>query len=107
VDDELNPATEPTGSVAATRAIAAGEVSHILIRGCTRCQSQRIIGEPCGTCGNPDPPEATRLGIVSAVYRNPIKRIWWTTVRGPLADRRIRKAGARTLELRATRSDGS
>lgn len=97
---EPDPTAEAPTAVADTRAISSGTVSHVIIRGCTRCQSQRVIGEPCAGCGNPEPPEVTKLGVVSATYRNPIKRAWWALVRAPMADRRIRRAAARTLELR-------
>lgn len=32
------------------------------------------------------------LGLVSASYRNPLRRIYWRVIRKPLANRRIRKA---------------
>lgn len=97
-EDQTVPDTP--SAVSETKTISSGTVSHLIIRGCTRCQGQRVIGEPCATCGNPEPPEVTKLGVVSATYRNPIKRAWWTLVRAPMAERRIRRAAARTLELR-------
>jgi hypothetical protein len=109
--DELPAATEPVqGAVSATKSISSGKFMPVIVRRCDVCIqngiiSVRTVGEPCGTCGNPEPPETTELGVVSAVYRNPIKRAWWKTVREPLANRRIRRAGARTLELRENRGN--
>ena len=109
-DDALPDTPSEPDTAATTDAIAFGEVSHVIVRRCSACIKQgvistRTIGEPCGTCGNPEPPETVELGVVSATYRNPVKRIWWNLVRRPLANRRIRRAGARTLELRIPRSD--
>lgn len=32
------------------------------------------------------------LGVVSAYYRNPLRRLWWRLVREPAARRRIQQA---------------
>lgn len=93
-----------------TDAISFGVHRAVVTRRCDVCitrgvVSPRTIGEPCGTCGNTAPAETADLGPVSAEYRNPIKQAWWNAVRAPLANRRIRKAGARTLELRTNRGD--
>lgn len=37
-------------------------------------------------------------GIVSAYYRNPLKRWWWKHVGRPRADRRIAKSNRTTTE---------
>lgn len=104
MNEELDASPTPS-AVSTAKTVSASEVSHVIIRACTNCQSQRTIGKPCGTCGNPTPPEVTKLGVVSAGYRNPVKNAWWRCVRAPLANRRIRRAGARTFELRANRGD--
>lgn len=79
--------------------VSAGEVSHVIVRACADCRSPRRIGEPCGGCGNPNPPEVTHLGVVAATYRNPLRQAWWTLAGRHLADRRIRRANRRTKQL--------
>ncbi len=71
---------------------ARAEVTAVIIRACARCGSPRDLGRPCGECGNPDPPEVTDLGVVSASYRNPLRRAWRHVTGDPLARRRIRNA---------------
>lgn len=78
-----------------------------IVRACEQCRAQGIAsprtpGQPCATCGNTAPPETTRLGTVAATHRNPLKQHWWDLIGRRLADRRIHKAAARTLQLRAT-----
>lgn len=71
---------------------ARAEVSAVIIRACSRCGSRRDLERPCASCGNPDAPEVTDLGTVSATYRNPLRRAWRHVIGEPLARRRIRNA---------------
>ena len=71
---------------------ARAEVSAVIIRACALCGSPRDLGAPCASCGNPDAPEVTDLGLVSATYRNPLRRAWRHLIGGPMARRRIRNA---------------
>lgn len=71
---------------------ARAEVTAVIIRGCSRCGSPRVLGAPCAGCGNPDAPVVTDLGAVSATYRNPLRRLAWHLAGGPLARRRIQNA---------------
>lgn len=71
---------------------ARAEVSAVIIRACALCGSPRDLGAPCGGCGNPDPPETTDLGVVSAAYRNPLRRMARHLIGEPLARRRIQDA---------------
>lgn len=71
---------------------ARAEVSAVIIRACTRCQGPREQGKPCAGCGNPDPPVVTDLGVISATYRNPLRRLWRHVTGDPLSRRRIANA---------------
>jgi len=86
-------------------ALSSAEVKAEIVRACTRCSGPRTIGEPCGTCGNRKPPEVTRLGVVSATHKRWWRRLWWSAVQKPLADRRIRNAGQRTGQLSEHRAE--
>jgi hypothetical protein len=68
---------------------ARAEVAAVIIRACASCGSPRALETPCAGCGNAAPPEVTDLGVVSASYRNPLRRAWRHLVGGPLARRRI------------------
>jgi len=68
------------------------EVSHVIVRGCARCQHPRTIGQCCAGCGNPDPPVVHDLGVQAATYRNPIRRAWWALAGQHAAARRARQA---------------
>lgn len=70
-----------------------------IVRACTRCGHQRAEGEPCAGCGNPEPPLVHRLGVQSAVYRNPLRQAWWNLTGSRLAARRARKANAEAARL--------
>jgi hypothetical protein len=71
---------------------ARAEVTAVIIRACALCGSPREVERACAGCGNPDPPVVTDLGIVSASYRNPLRRLWRHLVGEPLARRRIQDA---------------
>lgn len=81
------------------RAISSAELVHVIVRACTVCGHTRNQNQPCEGCGNPAPPEVTPLGKVSATYRNPIRRAWWSLVGQPLSKRRIERANRRTQQL--------
>lgn len=71
---------------------ARAEVTAVIIRACAVCGSPRDLERPCAGCGNPEAPVVTDLGLVSASYRNPLRR-WWRHVMGePAARRRIGNA---------------
>jgi hypothetical protein len=78
------------------RPVVSAEVSHVIVRACTRCQHPRVIGTPCAGCGNPEPPVVHDLGVQAATYRNPLKRLWWHVARQPLATRRAHQAARYT-----------
>jgi hypothetical protein len=78
--------------------VVSAEVSHVIIRGCTRCQHQRVIGQPCTGCGNPEPPVVHDLGVQSYTHRNPLRRLWWRLARQPAAARRARLAARYTQQ---------
>lgn len=40
------------------------------------------------------------LGVVSADYEDPVRRLWWQLIGKPLADRRIRAENRRSQALR-------
>jgi hypothetical protein len=80
---------------------ARAEVSAVIIRACALCGSPRVLEVPCASCGNPDPPEVTDLGIVAATYRNPLRRAWRHLATGPLARRRIEAANRLHAETEA------
>ena len=84
---------------------ARAEVSAVIIRACWQCQGPREAGLPCASCGNSDPAVVTDLGVVSATYRNPLRRLWRHLAGDPLARRRIRSANQRGLEDGAAGSD--
>lgn len=84
-------------SDANTEAIASAEVRHVIVRGCSLCESPRTVGTPCLDCGNTAPATVVDLGVVSASYRNPIRQFWWDRIGQPLAERRIRRANRRAL----------
>lgn len=71
---------------------ARAEVTAIIIRACACCGSPRELGAPCAGCGNQDAPEVTDLGMVSASYRSPLRRLARHVIGGPLARRRIQNA---------------
>lgn len=87
----------------ATKAVASAEVRHVIVRACVVCSGPRVIDVPCGQCGNPNPPHVVDLGVVTAIYRNPLRRVAWRLARKPLADLRIRRANQRAIQLRADR----
>lgn len=80
-------------------ALSSASVEAVIVRACTKCHGPRTIDEPCAACGNKRPPEVTRLGVVSATHKRWWRRLWWTAVQKPLADRRIQRAGRRSAEL--------
>ncbi len=99
-------ATAP--GAAAGKTLSSATLALTIVRACATCGAPRTPGQPCQSCGNATPPEITDLGTVAATHRNPIKRRWWALVGERLATRRIRKAAARTLQLRrAPDPDGS
>ena len=71
---------------------ARAEVTAVIIRACALCGSPRSLEAPCAGCGNPDAPVVTDLGMVSASYRNPLRRLWRHVVGEPAARRRIEQA---------------
>jgi hypothetical protein len=103
--------TTPTGSEPAGKSLSSAVLGLTIVRACARCDAPRTPGRHCAACGNSDPPETTDLGTVAAAHRNPLKQRWWDLIGRPLAERRIRKAAARTLQLRRVadphRSDSS
>lgn len=105
--EQDTPAPTPAGADSITRTeipVQASEVSAIIVRACRRCSARRETGTPCSQCGNPDPPETTELGIISATYRSRWRRIWRTAAGEPLARHRIRKANRRTAALNRNRT---
>lgn len=92
-------APEPTS---ATEAVASAEVSHVIIRACSKCGGRRELDTACAGCGNREAPEVSDLGVVIATYSNPLRRVAWHLVGKPLAERRIRRANARAIRLRAS-----
>lgn len=97
------PEPTPEPGPTATQAVASAEVRHVIIRACIACGGKREADAPCEQCGNRTPPEVHDLGVVSAVYRNPVRRAVWWLFRKPLAERRIRRANRRAMQLRAQR----
>lgn len=79
--------------------VSSAQVSHVIVRACTRCSSPRQIGSDCTGCGNSTPPEVTNLGTTAATYRNPLRQAWWTLAGRHFADHRIRRANRRTKQL--------
>ena len=82
------------------RIIASAEVSHVIVRACALCSGPRTVGEPCADCGNPDPPQVDRVGVVAAAYRNPLRRAWWRLAGRHLANARIRRVNRSADRLR-------
>lgn len=98
--------TQPHGPAPSTTdAVASAEVRHVIVRACADCGASRQIDTACAGCGNPDPPAVDDLGIVTAVYRDPVRRAVWRLVRKPLANRRIRRANARATQLQRAREE--
>ena len=95
---QVNP--EPESAMAA-EVPASAEVRHVIVRACTQCGGRREANAPCAQCGNATLPEVSDLGVVIAIYRNPVRRLAWRLVGQPLAERRIRRANRRALLLRA------
>lgn len=85
--------------VSTTDAVSSAEVRHVIVRACTECGAARQLDTACAGCGNDVPPVVHDLGIVTAVYRNPVRRAVWRLVRKPLADHRIRRANVRASQL--------
>jgi hypothetical protein len=78
------------------RAVVSVTVRPVIVRACARCGGPRQISAPCAGCGNPDPPDTQDLGVQSAYYRNPFKRLAWLIAGQHLAARRARQATARS-----------
>jgi hypothetical protein len=85
------------------------EVSHVIIRACTVCGGSRTIGDPCGSCGNLQPPIIHDLGVTSGVYKDTGLQGLWDRVGKLAADRRIQRANseARLLQRIDLPSSGS
>jgi hypothetical protein len=83
-------------------AISLAEVRQFIVRGCVSCQSPREVGKDCAQCGNTIPAEIVDLGVVSAMYSNPLRQWWWTLVGKPWADMRVRRANRRAEQLRGS-----
>ena len=79
---------------ASARNVVSAEVSHVIVRGCTDCGHQRVIGEPCAGCGNPDPPVVHDLGVQAYTHKNPLRRLAWHAVGQHRARRRAKAAEA-------------
>ena len=75
-----------------TRVVTRAEVRHVIVRACTACGHQRVTGEPCAECGNQVPAVVHDIGVQSAYYRNPVKRLGWWLVGQRLAARRAQAA---------------
>jgi hypothetical protein len=91
---------EPADPAASTTdAVSSAEVRHVIVRACATCGAARQLDAACAGCGNESPPLVHDLGVVTAVYRNPVRRAVWRLVRKPLADRRIRRANVRATQL--------
>lgn len=84
---------------------ASAEIEAVIVRACARCSGPRVADQPCGQCGNPDPPEITRLSVVSATYTKWWRKLWWDHLGKRLADRRIRQAAERTATLSHQRAE--
>ena len=82
--------TDPAPSTA--RVPSSVKIRHTITRACEHCGSPRSTDSPCAGCGDTCPATVVDLGVVTAAYRNPVKRAWWTLLGQPLADRRIRRA---------------
>lgn len=80
------------------RAWAKVEVSHVIVRACTRCGHPRETGVPCAGCGNPEPPVVHDLGVQAYTHRNPLKRLAWRLAGQHLAARRARVAARHPTE---------
>lgn len=74
------------------RTVTRVEVANMIVRGCVDCGHARQLDAPCGGCGLADPPVVHDLGVQSATYRNPARRLWWHLIRKPAAIRRARAA---------------
>lgn len=92
-------ADESSTAPSTADAVSSAEVRHVIIRACTTCGAARQLDTPCAGCDNSAPPVVHDLGIVTAVYRDPVRRAVWRLVRKPLADRRIRRANVRATQL--------
>lgn len=77
---------------ARTSAVTRATLQPVIVRACTQCGGKREIGEPCAVCGLEDPPVTHDLGVQSAYYRNPFKRLAWLAIGQHLASRRARAA---------------
>lgn len=86
-------------SEAAARSVSKAEVSHVIVRGCTRCSGPREVGQPCASCGNPEPPVVHDLGVQSFTHRNPLRRLAWRVCGQHLAARRARIAARYVRDL--------
>lgn len=79
---------------ASARSVTKAVVRNVLVRACTVCSGSREQGKPCGTCGNPDPPQVVDLGVQSYYHRNPLRRLGWSLIGQHLAARRARAANS-------------
>jgi hypothetical protein len=75
-----------------TRVVTSAEVRNVIVRACAVCGHGRVAGEPCAGCGNEAPPVVHDLGVQSAFYRNPVRRLGWLLIGQRLAARRARAA---------------
>jgi hypothetical protein len=75
-----------------SRAVGKATLQPVIVRACAVCGGAREIGKPCELCGLVDPPVTHDLGVQSAYYRNPFKRLGWWAVGQHLAARRARAA---------------
>lgn len=97
---------QPSAPAASTTdAVSSAEVRHVIVRACTECGASRTLDTACAGCGNSTPPAVDDLGIVTAVYRNPVRQAIWRLVRKPLADRRIRRANSRAAQLQRAQEE--
>jgi hypothetical protein len=77
-------------------AVSKATVSAVITRACARCGGARAPGVPCAGCGNPEPAQAHDLGVQSAYYRNPFRRLAWLAIGQHRAARRARAASTQT-----------
>lgn len=81
-------------TTARAQAPTKATVSAVIVRACVQCGGKREIGEPCELCGLTDPPVTHDLGVQSAYFRSPLKRLAWWAVGQRRAARRAHAANA-------------
>lgn len=75
-----------------TKGVTTATLSAVIVRACDNCGEKREMNSPCAGCGNPEPAREHDLGVVSAYYKNPLKRLAWNLFGQHMAAARAQEA---------------